>query len=520
MHIRLLIIFLILFVSTHSFSQNQKVFDSLFAVTSREIYSAPEKTFQTVEELLEMADDDQKRIQVLLLRAENLRMLGGHQEAINTLLIVDSIADKVASPQQKLMINGMLASNYRENNLPSMGIRHLEVAKEIVNNIEDPNLRIIYQNNISQEMVLLLRGDKKYKEAIEELRYGISLIDQMDTLNINRNLSLAVNYELLGQNFIHLEQLDSALVNYDKAMDYLNLSNSPNVSLRGSIYSGFGKIYLDLKEYDKAIENIKRAEEIAEETNVYFLKKAVYKDLVSYYKEFGDDDNYIKYNEAYLQLEKEQEDRKKEVTNNLLNILYNKSTIDDSEIESSALNPYVIISGIVGVIAILFFSLRSYRKKNQEVKEEDLPNEEATKSIKKTVDSDTTPKEDYLPEETVDSIYEQLLELEKTQFYLDKDLSLSVTAAKLGINSRYLSYVIKQKTDKDFISYINDLRVGYAVDYLKADPKHLNYKISYLAEESGFSSHNRFSINFKKVMGISPSEFIQELRKQNEITEG
>ncbi len=49
---------------------------------------------------------------------------------------------------------------------------------------------------------------------------------------------------------------------------------------------------------------------------------------------------------------------------------------------------------------------------------------------------------------------------------------------------------------------------------LKQNPEYLNYKISYLAEECGFSSHTVFSRIFIEKMGIPPSKFIEYLKKE------
>jgi AraC-like DNA-binding protein len=48
---------------------------------------------------------------------------------------------------------------------------------------------------------------------------------------------------------------------------------------------------------------------------------------------------------------------------------------------------------------------------------------------------------------------------------------------------------------------------------LKTEPGYLNYKISYLADESGFSSHSSFATVFKSITGIAPTTFIDLLNK-------
>ena len=54
------------------------------------------------------------------------------------------------------------------------------------------------------------------------------------------------------------------------------------------------------------------------------------------------------------------------------------------------------------------------------------------------------------------------------------------------------------------------------VEKLKADPNFMNYKISYLAENCGFSSHSSFATIFKSITGISPVKFIELLNSENE----
>lgn len=120
-----------------------------------------------------------------------------------------------------------------------------------------------------------------------------------------------------------------------------------------------------------------------------------------------------------------------------------------------------------------------------------------------------------MSEATENTILESIKEFEKSHFYLNKDLSLNSVAADLNINHRYLSYVINKHKSKDFAGYINELRINYIVDRLKNDSNYLKYKISYLADQSGFSSHSRFTITFKKITGVSPLDFITYLQKEN-----
>lgn len=122
----------------------------------------------------------------------------------------------------------------------------------------------------------------------------------------------------------------------------------------------------------------------------------------------------------------------------------------------------------------------------------------------------------YITLEKEEAILNQLNTFELEQHFLDKNISLNVLAAKFGINHRYLSYVVNKHKRCDFATYVNELRVNYIVDRLKNEPQYLKYKISYLANQSGFASHSRFTVIFKKITGYPPSTFIQNLINEKE----
>jgi AraC-like DNA-binding protein len=92
-------------------------------------------------------------------------------------------------------------------------------------------------------------------------------------------------------------------------------------------------------------------------------------------------------------------------------------------------------------------------------------------------------------------------------------MSLALLASQLDTNTKYLSEVINKYKGKNFNVYINELRINYIVSKLKTNPMYLNYKVSYLADECGFSSHSSFSTVFKNCTGIKPNVFIQFLMK-------
>ncbi len=108
-----------------------------------------------------------------------------------------------------------------------------------------------------------------------------------------------------------------------------------------------------------------------------------------------------------------------------------------------------------------------------------------------------------------DQLRQKFEAFEEEQAFLDKQMSFSKFVERLETNSKYLRCYLKQHINKDYSTYINDLRVEFVVDKLQNDLNYRQYKLTYLAEEAGFSSYNTFSIHFKRIMGISPSQYLK-----------
>ena len=121
-----------------------------------------------------------------------------------------------------------------------------------------------------------------------------------------------------------------------------------------------------------------------------------------------------------------------------------------------------------------------------------------------------------IPKETEQMLLKKLERFENTTKFTNKDISLAVLAGQFDTNTKYLSEVINSNFNMNFNAYINKLRINYIVEKLKSDPNFISYKISYLAEYCGFSSHSSFATVFKSVTGISPVTFIDLVLKEKE----
>lgn len=84
-----------------------------------------------------------------------------------------------------------------------------------------------------------------------------------------------------------------------------------------------------------------------------------------------------------------------------------------------------------------------------------------------------------------------------------KDIMLEEVASVVNISSFYFSKIFKEYTGKNYVDYITDLRIEIAKEKLREG----SVSIKEICYEVGYNDPNYFSRVFKKVEGLSPSEY-------------
>lgn len=92
----------------------------------------------------------------------------------------------------------------------------------------------------------------------------------------------------------------------------------------------------------------------------------------------------------------------------------------------------------------------------------------------------------------------------------DENLTLNIIASEhLFMNVNYLGKLFRQEMHQKFSTYLLKRRMQIAVDHMRANPE---AKIYETAAMVGFASNSSyFSLVFKKVMGKSPSEYLESI---------
>ena len=101
--------------------------------------------------------------------------------------------------------------------------------------------------------------------------------------------------------------------------------------------------------------------------------------------------------------------------------------------------------------------------------------------------------------------------MSKNKLYTNPSLKIADLADVAKTSSHALSYVFNQYLQKSYYDYINEFRVEEFKTAIQND-KYSKYTLEALSEHCGFSSRASFFRSFKKVTGITPNEYIKNIK--------
>lgn len=87
--------------------------------------------------------------------------------------------------------------------------------------------------------------------------------------------------------------------------------------------------------------------------------------------------------------------------------------------------------------------------------------------------------------------------------HFDQEIRLKDVAAFAGMSEAAFCRYFKARSNKTFIDFVNEIRIGHACKLLLED----ELTIANIAFDSGFDSLSNFNRNFKKYIGHTPREY-------------
>ena len=180
---------------------------------------------------------------------------------------------------------------------------------------------------------------------------------------------------------------------------------------------------------------------------------------------------------------------------------------NQEKIAYSLISFFILWIGLFGFRQTDIFLEKNNRLNHQMITK---PQELIIESFGNEINLESKHKNKLVNEEEAKIIEQKLFEyLTIHKPYLNPELTLSELAESINIHPNILSYIINTTLGKNFYDFINEYRIEEFINlYQNSYDK---YTILALALDSGFNSKSAFNRNFKKIKGITPSEFISKV---------
>ena len=136
-----------------------------------------------------------------------------------------------------------------------------------------------------------------------------------------------------------------------------------------------------------------------------------------------------------------------------------------------------------------------------------------SKSTSNTGNHSVTDKHSVADSHSVQTTIEKIIDYINTKISIEHeaDPDLETISKKFSISPSYISRIFKKQIGMGFKEYIISLKISNAKKLMNSE----DLSITEIAYHSGFSDSNYFSTVFKKNEGISPTEYMNLLKKNN-----
>lgn len=342
-----------------------------------------------------------------------------------------------------------------------------------------------------------------------------------------RSMFDALSLSNLGHSLVKRQKYNEAIPYFRVGLTRMILDYDHDYKLASDAAVGLAECYFSINNMKKTKDMIDSSLLFINRSDNVDFYQSVYPIMCKYYAKIGNTnltkaylDSTIVANERYMQeysglsiLRAEQEIFEAEKQAKDEELRFNEHNYTNRLIYSGIIMLFISL-GLVFFIILYRSKRKAYQAlvvKNQDWAESNPVYNTLVESITALNDVEgLAPQiEEIVNEPDVEDVklVQQVYDLIKREkIFKDLDLTLDSLSKQMNINRNYLSKAINKTTGKNFNSYINEYRIKEAIKVM-SDEKSDLISLDAIALEVGFSNRTSFYQSFKKVTGLTPSDF-------------
>lgn len=492
--------------------QKRTDFEIMIGKSIEKVHQDPDAGIRFCKNISIKDDQHHEKLIIKSILAEAYSLKGDYVDAVQIALENVNTPDELEKKDQLLINLGVIQCLQYVN---------LHEQSEI---LMAPILKNLYQQKnkgyksakIYQLHAYNLFFLKKYDKALENIALSNKYIEFSSPesyIIFCENKILAGKIEVQKKNYKAAEKL------FEEVLTILKKHPNNNYLLSAT-YLNQSDILFDKKEYLAATEVLKKALEKTETADFLIIKNRIDARLAKNYLFLKENNKHKEYQKKYEDSQTIIEENRNEAIRNIMKLNQGvRNQNYNSYISKKQEQTYIYLGIAVLFISTILFLIYQEKQKRKTLEKQVLffKNQKTlfTQKENKSVEPEkiSTKKTLHIPKEKENDLLQKLNDFEESKQFLANNISLALLAAQLETNTKYLSEVINKFKGKNFTTYINELKINHIAHLISSDITYRQYKISYLAEYSGFASHSTFTVVFKSVTGMSPNDYIQQVKK-------
>lgn len=515
-HFKVCIVLGFLFFSNVSLSQDhQKELDSLEHRLSTMDKTKPDDIILLGTSILSQTSSEEQKSRVLATVAVAYFVKNDLKKSTELFFQAKNAAEKTDNHELIAKMYGSLAHQYVHLKLKDKAEYYLNKAIQEIEQLPEGNNKRYLKGMSHLELGNLEYDNGNYRMANQDYKQSLQHFERMKGNEVQASYHYRRSLYNIGNSYTFLNQPDSAKVYLNKALKIKGDKEGLNYFVKNAL----ARVYVQKGFHQRAIDSLEAILDDKDFEDIG-LKSEIYQALSQNYKYLENNELYYVYNEKYIRLRDSLQMNSLKAIDAAINTEQQEYVLALSESDRTNTNLIIgsilFLIGLSGTIIYLVYRRRKERSIFEGIistlkHKLEAPTETQNEKVVKE-------EETAIPNSVEQDLLSKLERFESSTRFTNPKLTIATLAVQFKTNTTYLSEVINQYKGKNFNTYINDLRIKYICEKIYKQPEYLNYKISYLAEESGFASHSTFATVFKSVTGISPSTFLREASKHGVST--